>query len=176
MAKCQRLHVHFYECDKKGDVLNGNAVRCGSDVGIVVSARQCMDDGIVCYRSANNAILTEGINGVVGVQYFRFIHRLRRDPTRKRTALRHREGWMSAESEEDEGCQPQTMFTQTNPEEIDLDPVDAPSVEDGDIRTAVSEEESNGLIETPPPDDAPPTPALGDIAGLNPFSSAGPES
>ena len=47
LPRCQRLHVHFYECDKRGNVLGGNSVRCGSDVGIAVSARQCMDDGIV---------------------------------------------------------------------------------------------------------------------------------
>ena len=65
-------------------------------------------------------ILTEGINGVVGVQYFRFIHRLRRGPNRKRTIPWHREGWVSDESEDHDDNLQQTMFPQTNPEESEL--------------------------------------------------------
>ena len=106
LSRCQLLHVHFYESDKKGDVSGWNTDRCGSDVGIVVSARQCMGDGIVVCRSVNNVILTEWISGVVGVQYFRFIHRLHRDPCRKRTILRQREGRAGEDSEESEDHRP----------------------------------------------------------------------
>ena len=44
------LHMHFYECERNGNVADGKAVRCGSDVGVVISARQIMRDGIVFYR------------------------------------------------------------------------------------------------------------------------------
>ena len=168
--------MHFYECGKNGNVLHVNSARCGSDVGIVASSRQRIGDGIAFYRSANDVILTEGINGVFGVQYCRFIHRLHRDPARKRTLLRRREGWSIEESGGDEDAQPQTMFAQTNHGEIDFQTIDSPSVEEGNIQTAVSEGASDDVVGTPPSDDAMQTSALEEIAGLNPFSSAWSES
>ena len=80
LSRRRRLHIHFCECDRHGNVMGDNNVRCGSDVAILISARQCVDDGIVFYRSANNVVLSEGIGGVIGPQYFRFTHRLRRYP------------------------------------------------------------------------------------------------
>ena len=114
LSKCQRNHVHFYEFDRRGNLTSGQSVRFGSEVGIVVSARQCMGDGIVPYRSSNNAILTEGINGVVDFQYFRFLIRLRRDPKRKRTAIWRQQGWAIGEMGESEDDVPHAMCTQTN--------------------------------------------------------------
>ena len=94
LSRCQRMHIHFYECDQEGYVMDGRNVRCGSEVAIAISARQCMGDGVAFYRSANNVALSEGANGVIGGQYFRFIYRLHRGPNRKSCILRHREGWI----------------------------------------------------------------------------------
>ena len=38
LSRCQRLHIHCYECDQRGMVLGGNTVRHGAEVGIVVLA------------------------------------------------------------------------------------------------------------------------------------------
>ena len=123
-------------------------------------------------------ILTEGHNGVVGVQYFRFIQRLHRDPHRKRSILRHLEGWASDESDENDDNHPQTMFAQTNPEnpaEIDLRPADAPSDEGDGMHTAKSEETPDQTTYTPASGNTARNDPLGEITGPNPFSSAGSE-
>ena len=102
LSRCRRMHIHFYERDRKWNVLDGHNMRCGSDVAIVISDRQCVDGGLVFYRSANNVVLSEGANGVIGVQYFRCIYRLHRGPNRKRSELRHMEGRI--DSPDDEGA------------------------------------------------------------------------
>lgn len=71
--------------------MGGHNARFGSDVAIVISDRQCVDGGIVFCRSANNVVMSEGVGGVIGAQYFRFIYRLRRDPNRRKSILRQRE-------------------------------------------------------------------------------------
>ena len=156
LSRCQRNHVHFYECDGYGNLLGGHSVRCSSDVGIVISARQCMDDGIVFYRSSNDVILTEGINGVVGVQYFRFILRLHRDPKRKRTVLWRQQGWTNGRMSESEDDIPQTMFTQTNMEDETMYTAISPESCGNHMRSPGSgtQSKSNGRV----------------VAGGNPFS------
>ena len=135
-----------------------------------------MGDGIIYYRSANNVIITEGIGGVVGVEYFRFARRLRRDPHRKRTILWHRDGWVSDESEDyDDRRMPQTMFNQTKPDAVVANGTNAPSAGDNDMCDVQSGVSSEHAMYTPE-SKAPPTPTLGEIAGANPFSSAGSES
>ena len=113
LSRCNRLHVHFYESDKHGHIIGAQDARCGSDVAIVISAKQCRADGIARYRPSANVILSEGANGVIGVRYFRFIHRLRRDPTRKRIILRRREEWAEDESGDSDRRHPHTMITRT---------------------------------------------------------------
>ena len=51
--RCNRLRIHFYACDMRGHLIGDQDVRCGSDIAIVISAKQCRDGGIVVYRSAN---------------------------------------------------------------------------------------------------------------------------
>ena len=77
----------FYECVGDGNVLGGQAVRSGSEVAIVVSARQCISDGLIFYRSPNGVIRTEGVYGADGPQYFRFNLRVRRNPDLNRRTL-----------------------------------------------------------------------------------------
>lgn len=73
-----RLRAQFYECGDNGHVLGGRAVRGGSEVSIVVSERQCNDDGIVFYRPPNDVTMTEGANGAIGPKTSRYILRVRR--------------------------------------------------------------------------------------------------
>ena len=63
LSRRNRLHIHFYECDRNGHVLGGETVRAGSEVVILATAQQCVEDGIVFYKSANNVILSEGFRG-----------------------------------------------------------------------------------------------------------------
>ena len=47
LSRRQRLRVHFYECDRAGNAMGGNSVRCGSDLWVVISAHHCVGDGFV---------------------------------------------------------------------------------------------------------------------------------
>ena len=113
-SRRRRLHIHFYECNRHGDVMGGNSVRCGSDVAIVISARQRIDGGIVCYRSANNVVLSEGIDGIIGPQDFRFTQRRQRGPYRRRILLRHMTHpvWVDEIPGKASNHDPRTMITQ----------------------------------------------------------------
>ena len=78
-------------------------------------------------------------------------------------------------SEESEEHRPQTMFTQTNPEEVELEPTDESSSANDGMRTAASTGRSDDGMRTAVSEFPQPS-ALRDIAGLNPFSSDGSES
>lgn len=49
-------------------IYSGMRNRC--DVAIYINLKLAMDDGIRFYRSANNVILSEGIDGVISPKYF----------------------------------------------------------------------------------------------------------
>ena len=69
LNKMSRLHVHFTAGELgDGEVISG--MRATADIWIYIDAAKAMADGIVFYRSANNVILSEGINGVVPTKYF----------------------------------------------------------------------------------------------------------
>ena len=155
LSRRDRLHIHFYECDKRGQIFGDQDVRCGPDGAIAISPKQCRDDGIVFYRPRNHVILSEGINGSIGAQYFRFIHRMRRGPTRRKSIFRHIEGCEDEESEESDRQHPQTMFTQTNADDA--------------MHSAVSDVLTDDGMQTVASEECPWAPALSDIAGLNPF-------
>uniref|UniRef100_A0AAN0LPH3 RNA 2'-phosphotransferase n=1 Tax=Nesodiprion zhejiangensis nucleopolyhedrovirus TaxID=3135970 RepID=A0AAN0LPH3_9BACU len=57
-----RKHIHL-ATDMK-------SVRKNTNVFIYVDISKCIEDGIICYYSANNYILTEGIDGVIPPKYF----------------------------------------------------------------------------------------------------------
>ena len=84
LSKCQRVHIHFYECDRGDNLLVGNITRSWPDVAIVIASRQCVAEGISLYHPPNNVAISEGIIGVIGHRYFRFVRRLRRNPHRRR--------------------------------------------------------------------------------------------
>lgn len=69
LRRMKRSHIHFAP-----GVLGEDGVRSGmrssADVHIHVDAAKAMADGIQFYRSDNNVILSEGINGVIAPKYF----------------------------------------------------------------------------------------------------------
>ena len=119
-----------------------------------------MDDGIVFHRAANNVIVSEGIDGVIGAQYFCFIHKLHRDHM-KRSVIWERRGWVDRPMDTMQGNYPTTVSEPNQDEAMDGDQ---------SMYTA----QSGGLMQTPLSDFEdhwPMTPVLSDIAGLNPFSA-----
>ena len=73
----QRLHVHFYECNRYGPFPHGS-VHGEAEVLIAVSASHARQDGVVFHRSSNNVILSAGHEGVIAPRYFRYIYQLPR--------------------------------------------------------------------------------------------------
>ena len=150
-----RLHIHFYECDRRGNIPHGMRVRHGSEVVIVLSARHCVDGGIVFYKAANEAIVSEGIRGVIGAQYFCFIHKAHRNPV-NRTVI-----W---ERQSDGGVPP--VITNARVRLIHNDEIE----DDQTMYTVQSGEHMYTPQSMPTDDQYPTTPALREIVGLNPFS------
>ena len=50
LSRCRRLHIHFYECDRRGIAVGGKPLRSGSEVGIVALSPHCVDGGISIFR------------------------------------------------------------------------------------------------------------------------------
>lgn len=71
LNRMKRKHIHFVGEIEKKNQLSG--FKSTSDIAIEVDMKQCMDDGIVFYKSANNVILSEGINGIIAPKYFKVI-------------------------------------------------------------------------------------------------------
>ena len=71
LNRMKRKHIHFVGEIEKKKQLSG--FKSTSDIAIEVDMKQCMDDGIVFYKSANNVILSEGINGIIAPKYFKVI-------------------------------------------------------------------------------------------------------
>ncbi|KAH0924927.1 hypothetical protein BRARA_E00631 [Brassica rapa] len=67
-----RIHVHFSSClPTDGEVISG--MRRDVNVFIFLNIRKALEDGIAFYISDNKVILTEGVDGVVPVDYFQKI-------------------------------------------------------------------------------------------------------
>ena len=67
-----RNHIHFapgYPKDK--EVISGMRKSC--DITIQIDMFKAIKDGIDFYISANNVILTEGINGTLPPKYFMLV-------------------------------------------------------------------------------------------------------
>jgi 2'-phosphotransferase len=63
-----RKHIHLV-----GEIIKErqtSGFKSKSDRIILIDMDQCMKTGIIFYRSANNVILTEGIDGVIDPKYF----------------------------------------------------------------------------------------------------------
>ena len=63
-----RKHIHFVSEIIKEKQTSGFKIK--SDRIILINMEQCMKVGIVFYKSANNVILTEGLNGIIDSKYF----------------------------------------------------------------------------------------------------------
>ncbi|KAG7653469.1 Phosphotransferase KptA/Tpt1 [Arabidopsis suecica] len=72
LKRMNRLHVHF-SCGlpTDGEVVSG--MRRNVNVLIFLDIKKALEDGIAVYISDNKVILTEGIDGVVPVDYFQMI-------------------------------------------------------------------------------------------------------
>lgn len=68
LKRMTRNHIHMTENEKFS--ANTSGFRSSSEILIYINVPKAMSDGVVFYRSANNVILTEGINGVLSSQYF----------------------------------------------------------------------------------------------------------
>lgn len=69
LKRMTRQHIHFaVGMVGENGVISGMRKSC--NLFIWVDARKCMDDGIQFYRSANNVILSPGIDGVIDFKYF----------------------------------------------------------------------------------------------------------
>lgn len=73
LKKMKRNHIHFACTDKInfGDKVVISGFRRDAQVLIYIDTVQAVNDGIVFYKSENNVILSEGINGVLPLKYFR---------------------------------------------------------------------------------------------------------
>lgn len=68
LKRMTRNHIHMTETEHFS--ANTSGFRSSSEILIYINVSKAMSDGVVFYRSANNVILTEGINGVLSSQYF----------------------------------------------------------------------------------------------------------
>lgn len=68
LKRMNRNHIHLTETEHFSGNVSG--FRSSSEILIYINVSKAMSDGVVFYRSANNVILTEGINGVLSNKYF----------------------------------------------------------------------------------------------------------
>jgi len=71
LNRCSRKHIHLVSEIIKEKQISGYKKK--SNCIIVINMKQCMDDGMIFYKSANNVILTEGFNGIIDPKYFKEI-------------------------------------------------------------------------------------------------------
>jgi 2'-phosphotransferase len=69
LKRMTRNHIHFApDMPKEEGVVSGMRGSC--DIIIEIDMGAAMKDGISFFLSSNNVILTEGVDGVLGPQYF----------------------------------------------------------------------------------------------------------
>lgn len=68
LSRMQRSHIHFV-CNEPNakEVVSG--FRTDVELKLYVDMKSAMQDGIIFYRSENNVILTDGIDGVLPIKY-----------------------------------------------------------------------------------------------------------
>jgi 2'-phosphotransferase len=71
LNKMARTHIHFAIGEPGEGVISG--MRKGSEVRIFIDMDKAMKDGIKFYISENKVILTEGIEGVLDIKYFKHV-------------------------------------------------------------------------------------------------------
>jgi 2'-phosphotransferase len=67
LNKMNRKHIHFVENINRDKQMSG--FKNSSDIILKINMKLCIEDGIVFYKSSNNVILTEGINGLISSKY-----------------------------------------------------------------------------------------------------------
>lgn len=67
LLKMERKHIHMVSTMPRKQQLSGFKV--SSNTIIVINMKKAMEDGIVFLRSANNVILSEGIQGCIPPKY-----------------------------------------------------------------------------------------------------------
>ncbi|KAJ1962224.1 tRNA 2'-phosphotransferase [Dispira parvispora] len=74
LKKMSRTHIHFAPgfVGQRG-VISGMRANC--EVFIFIDAKRAMQDGIQFYRSHNQVILSDGIDGVILPKYFKEVKR-----------------------------------------------------------------------------------------------------
>jgi 2'-phosphotransferase len=68
LSRRNRKHIHFVNDIEQDKIISGYKKK--SNVKIIIDMKKCMENGIKFYRSSNNVILSEGINGIIDSQYF----------------------------------------------------------------------------------------------------------
>lgn len=68
LKRMARNHIHLTETESFSAEVSG--FRSNSEILVYVNVAKAMDNGIKFYRSANNVILTDGIDGVLPKEYF----------------------------------------------------------------------------------------------------------
>ena len=71
-----RLHIHFYACNRNGDIRGAQHVRIGSQAIVIAASNAAREAGIMFYRSNNAVILSGGIDGVIPPPFIRAIRLL----------------------------------------------------------------------------------------------------
>jgi len=81
LSKMDRTHIHFAPGETiKGSVISGMRRNC--QVKVYIDIGKAMADGIEFVKSANNVILTTGINGILHPKYISQVLDITTDPPR----------------------------------------------------------------------------------------------
>jgi len=81
LSKMDRTHIHFAPGETaKGAVISGMRRNC--QVKLYIDISKAMADGIEFVKSANNVVLTTGINGILHPKYFSQVLDISTDPPR----------------------------------------------------------------------------------------------
>jgi 2'-phosphotransferase len=68
LNKMSRSHIHLVEnIDREKQISGFKKI---SNILIKVDMKQCMEDGMIFYRSKNDVILTKGFDGIIDPKYF----------------------------------------------------------------------------------------------------------
>lgn len=68
LKRMTRNHIHMTGCEQFNAEISGFRASC--QILIYVNVCKAISDGIVFYKSENDVILTEGLNGVLSNKYF----------------------------------------------------------------------------------------------------------
>lgn len=67
LKRMGRKHIHLVDVIDTKEQISG--FRRISDAIIVIDVQGCMENNIIFYKSQNNVVLTEGINGIIPKEY-----------------------------------------------------------------------------------------------------------